>query len=358
MDVVVIGAGLSGLVAAVCLREAGADVQLIEAGTRIGGRIQALRDPKTDSALADLGPTWVWPKYQPVVDHWLGALGLETFDQFNDGDAVIAGYGPAARRQPLPGQDGMVRIVGGPSAIIDRLARRLDPARLRVATAVTGLVEDGSKAVRIHLQTGETIDTQNVVLAIPLRVAATSLHMPWAHSDLTDLMRRTPTWMSTHAKAVALYDRPFWREAGLSGRIASRTGPLVEAHDHSGRDDDPAAIFGFVGWPPHLRQQDPEGLKQAILTQLTECLGPAARQPRQLVVQDWATNPHIVTDLDIAGPAQHPDIGPESLRQAQLDGRVRFTVSEVSQVSPGLIEGALAAGETAAAGFISNGSSG
>ena len=46
LDIVVIGAGLSGLTAAATLREAGASVQVIEAGTLIGGRIHALRNPQ------------------------------------------------------------------------------------------------------------------------------------------------------------------------------------------------------------------------------------------------------------------------------------------------------------------------
>lgn len=67
MDVVITGAGLSGLTTAAMLREAGANVRVLEADTQIGGRIRALRDPVSDSAVGDLGPTWVWPKHQPVV---------------------------------------------------------------------------------------------------------------------------------------------------------------------------------------------------------------------------------------------------------------------------------------------------
>jgi monoamine oxidase len=98
VDVVVIGAGLSGLTAAALLRKAGANVQIVEADRLIGGRIRAVRDPVSNRALADLGPTWVWPKYQPVAARWLDRLGIATFEQFNGGDAVITGYGPA----PLP----------------------------------------------------------------------------------------------------------------------------------------------------------------------------------------------------------------------------------------------------------------
>lgn len=355
LDVVIIGGGLSGLTAAAVLCEAGANVQLLEADALLGGRIQALRDPQSHQVLADLGPTWVWPKYQPVVANWVETLGLVTLDQFNEGDAVIQGYGPERMRQPLPGQDGIVRLVGGPTAFVDALKGRIDDNRIRTSTPVVGISDDASEHARIQLASGETITAKNVVVAVPLRVAGSNLQMPWAPPALLDAMRRTPTWMSTHAKAVALYNRPFWREAGLAGRIASRTGPLVEAHDHSGIDGTPAAIFGFVGWPPDVRQRDPEGLRKAILSQLTECFGPEAGRPTRFVVQDWAINPHIVTDMDITEPANHPNVGPAILREAHLDGSVRFAVSEASGVSPGLIEGALAAGERAALEIIEAG---
>ena len=89
--------------------------------------------------------------------------------------------------------------------------------------------------------------------------------------------------------------------------------------------------------------------------QLTECFGEDAAHPTVFVLQDWATNPCIVTELDMSQPSGHPEIGPSVLRQPYLDGRVRFAVSEVSEVSPGLIEGALAAGEQAALALLGNG---
>jgi monoamine oxidase len=348
LDIVVIGAGLSGLAAAATLREAGARVKLIEADTKIGGRIRALRDASSKRVLADLGPTWVWPKYQPVATRWLEKLGVGTFEQFNEGDAVVTGYGPTPIRQHLPGQDGMVRIVGGPTALIDALASRIGEENIRTSASVTRVSNDGPNHMAVHLDTDEIITAHYVIVSVPLRVAAMTMHLPWAPQALIDAMRVTPTWMGTHAKAVALYERPFWRNAGLSGRIASRVGPLVEAHDHSGIEGTSAAIFGFVGWSPDQRRNDPEGLRQAILDQLSECFGKAAAHPLELVVQDWAMNPRIVTDLDVSQPADHPVVGPPILRQPHLDGRIRFAVSEASDLSPGLIEGALAIGENVA----------
>ena len=354
MDVVVVGAGLSGLTAASLLLEAGINVRLVEAGKEIGGRIRSLRDPTSGRALADLGSTWVWPKYQPVVARWIDALRVETFEQFNDGDAIILGYGPEPIRQPLPGQHGMVRLAGGPTALIDALAKQIGLNNIRCSTPVTGLFEYGPKRISVQLGSGEILPADKVIVAVPLRVAVTTLDLSWAPQPLINAMRETPTWMSTHAKAVALYERPFWRSSGLSGRIASRNGPLVEADDHTGIDGAPAAIFGFVGWPPVVRQEDPEGLRQAVLMQLTECFGEDAAHPTNFVLQDWATNPHIVTELDISQPSSHPEIGLSVLRQPHMGGSVWFAVSEASDVSPGLIEGALAAGERAALSVLRN----
>ncbi len=348
LDVLVIGAGLSGMTAAHVLRERGADVLLIEADAQVGGRIRSLRDQRTNRTLADLGPTWVWPKYQPTFAKWANSLGIETFEQFNQGDAVVHGYSPKPIRQTLPGQDGITRVVGGPTSLIKALCKPMDPACIRTATNVTGIREGTAKKVSVHIDTGEKIEADHVVISVPLRIAAANLEMPWASPELLDAMRRAPTWMSTHAKAVVIYNKPFWRNRGLAGRIVSRTGPLVEAHDHSGVDGTPAAIFGFVGWSPAIRQSDPERLRKAILRQLVECFGQAAAKPEEFFIQDWAKNRKIVSDLDLSEPASHPNVGPEVLRQAHLGGSVRFSVSETSKISPGLIEGALAAGEQTA----------
>ena len=56
--------------------------------------------------------------------------------------------------------------------------------------------------------------------------------------------------------------------------------------------------------------------------------------------------------LDLAQPVHHPDVGPDNLREKYLDGRGQFAVSEVSERSPGLIEGALAIGESTAFDFL------
>ncbi len=352
-DVIVIGAGLSGLVATTLLVDQGCSVLLLEASDRVGGRIRSLRDAVTGDVLGDLGPTWVWPPYQPVAVEWLQRLGLGTFPQFEVGNAVFD-HGPShpVQVQTVPGQHGIARISGGPVALIDALAAKLPAGVLQTGSGVTTVRATG-EGVAVAAS-GDIYSSDRLIVAAPLRVAESSIAWsPALRDDLVGAMQQTPTWMSVHAKALVVYPSAFWRDAGLSGRIASRAGPLVEAHDVSGEAGTPAAVFGFVGWPHEMRLANRDGLETEILAQLVRCFGEAAARPTHIHVEDWAANKFVCSPRDRAEPMSHPDTGPAVLRQAHMNGRMVFAVAETSEISPGLIEGALVSGMRAA-GQVSN----
>ena len=349
-DVVVVGAGIAGLTAAVCLHRAGVSVRVLEGADRIGGRVQAVRDA-TGQPVADLGPTWVWPRWQPVAAAWLSRLGLATFAQHDDGDWVLDGWGPAPRRHPIPGQDGIARIKGGPSAAVDALAAHLPAGSITTGARVDAVASVPGGLVVRHGDQAVTAD--RVILATPLRVTADRILLDGIAPDVLALTQDTPTWMAQSAKAVALYRAPFWRDAGLSGRIASRLGPLAEAHDHTPAGAGIGAVFGFVGLDPAVRRADPAGLRAAIVTQLGRCLGPQGAHPEALHIMDWSEAALICGARDLTDPPRHPDVGPDILRAWHLSGRLRFAVSETADLSPGLIEGAFAAGEAAARAVLS-----
>ena len=126
VDTAIIGAGLSGLASAVLLSEAGKNICILEARHVAGGRIRSVFDETNTHYLADLGPTWVWPNYQPVVTEWIKKLDLKVFPQFDTGNAILD-YGPdhEAEARFLPGQDGNMRIEGGSQALINRMVSLL-----------------------------------------------------------------------------------------------------------------------------------------------------------------------------------------------------------------------------------------
>lgn len=91
---VVVGAGMAGLSAARTLRRGGADVVVVEARGRAGGRV--VNHVFDDGVTVEVGGQWVGP----TQDHVLGLideLGLETFASYDHGDSVVSIDGEVKR---------------------------------------------------------------------------------------------------------------------------------------------------------------------------------------------------------------------------------------------------------------------
>lgn len=83
-DIVIIGAGASGLTAATELRKAGLTVAVLEARDRVGGRLWT---DDIDGAMLEIGGQWVSPD-QDALKETIAELGLETFARYRTGENV------------------------------------------------------------------------------------------------------------------------------------------------------------------------------------------------------------------------------------------------------------------------------
>jgi len=92
-DVVIIGAGASGLTAATDLKKAGLTVAVLEARDRVGGRLWT---DDIDGATLEIGGQWVSPDQDALIDT-LAELGLETYSRYREGINVYLGEGGERR---------------------------------------------------------------------------------------------------------------------------------------------------------------------------------------------------------------------------------------------------------------------
>ena len=85
-DVVIIGAGPSGLTAAYRLQQAGHTVAVLEARERVGGRTW---NNHIDGAFLEIGGQWISPD-QTVLTELVEELGLKTFSRYREGENLYA----------------------------------------------------------------------------------------------------------------------------------------------------------------------------------------------------------------------------------------------------------------------------
>jgi monoamine oxidase len=356
--IAIVGGGLAGLVGAFRLQQQGVrDVVLFEARATVGGRILSVDalGSHVDTALPaldrfDLGPSWFWPAMQVQLDRLVTELGLECFQQHEDGDLLVerSAQQPPQRMRGYASDPPSMRLAGGTGALVAALHARLDATVVRTGQTVRRL-RCGSTHVELTVDEGAgeatTWNVERVLLAMPPRLAATRLQFdPPLPPDLARRWQDTPTWMAPHAKYVAVYDTPFWREQGLCGGARSGAGPMGEIHDLS-MPGGHAALFGFLGVPAQVRHQvSDEVLRTHCRAQLARLFGERAHTPLGDALKDWAADPLTATDDDQDGAGHHAAAPPCSADGA-WQGRLIGIGSEWSAQFPGYLAGAVDAAE-------------
>lgn len=126
VDTVVVGAGLSGLVAAHTLVRSGRSVRVLEAGDAVGGRV---RSGLVAGQQAEFGGEWIGPHHRHALRladelgvkvRRAGQLGLPV--RWQDGEKTTVGRVP-----PLPAREKLALLRA--CWKLNQLARRVDPVR-------------------------------------------------------------------------------------------------------------------------------------------------------------------------------------------------------------------------------------
>jgi monoamine oxidase len=293
-------------------------------------------------------------------------LGLQSFEQHDSGNVLVVDPpGHSARIAPISSvHEGARRLVGGMATLVEALAGRLPADCVHLDHALAAVVrrDEGLELHFVHHDKTAVVHAHRVVLAMPPRLIAEQVRFEPALDDRRlEVMLDTPTWMAAHAKAILLYDRATWRDAGQSGSAFVRhdravLGEIFDASDATGAV---AALGGFVALRPALRRHFGPSLRALMRRQVSLVFGEPLEE-REHVYQDWATEPRTRSRRDLTEPVPNPrDVayGAVELTCSKWDHRLYFGGSETAAQGGGHIEGALQAARRIAAEIRAQGPS-
>jgi monoamine oxidase len=149
-------------------------------------------------------------------------------------------------------------------------------------------------------------------------------------------------------KCMAVYDRPFWRERGLSGQLTSTRGPVSVGFDNSPPDGTPGVLLAFLeGRAARAGAALDDGARREIvLDSLARAFGPEAKRPQHYVDKAW---PNDQWSRGCYGGFMPPgawlDHG-EALRTPI--GPIHWAGAETAAVWNGYMDGAVSSGRRAA----------
>ncbi len=337
MHVTILGAGLAGLTTAYLLKQEGADVTVLEARDRPGGRIWT--KTLAGATRVEAGATWFGAKHEHLV-RLLEALDVGYFPQATEGISLFEtmSFVPPQKFYIPQSEPPSYRIQGGSSALIHTLATQISAVPLHLNTPVTALTITDNGAT-LQAADGRTFETEAVVVTLPPRLFAHTVSVtPALPEDWRDVATQTHTWMSDAIKFFVAYASKFWADQQYSGTVFSQAGLIPEMYDHSNAEDTTYALKGFLADRAYGLSY--EQRQAAVLKQLAAYFGPAAADCLAYGDALWRNDPYTrVPDLDGLPPHQHN--GHPMLREPLFGGRLFLAGSETADAFPGYMDGAV-----------------
>ena len=334
--IIIVGAGLSGLTLSYWLSKRNIESIILEASSRIGGRIQTKKG-KLDTPL-ELGATWFSDVHSNLIS-LIEELQLDKYPQFSSGKSLFQtkSFEPAQQFFVPETDRPSYRLVGGTQKLIETLAEKISSSSIMLNSKVISIKDEVNKLL-VETSNGDKISADKVVLCLPPQVIHSEIQFsPALPKVLSDVLPNVQTWMAGSIKFVMEYKRPFWRENGYSGMLYSHSGIVVEMYDHTNFEEHKFGFTGFLN--DGFSSFTEEERKEFVIKQLVELLGDE-------VLNFISYKDKIWTDEYTLGKNQiiqrrHQNNGHPLLQNSYFDHKLYFAGTETSQDFSGYMEGAV-----------------
>ena len=335
LDVIIIGAGLTGLTLARLLVDNGQNVLVLEARDRVGGRIHT--HTTSDGAEVEMGATWFFPHFNNLHKS-MKSMNLGLMEQYMKGYTLQEGSaGSTPRKFYEGGSSDMFRIKGGTSNLVTTLYNKIGHDKVELSQIVKEIKKiDGG----VEVVTKDSCFTaKRLVTTIPPQLLAHTVQFnPPLPNEVKQVISNTHTWMGGSMKGAITYAKPFWKEAGNSGALYSYAGPFVQMYDQTSTDGKRFALVGFMD--EKISSLPYEERKKKVTDQLVRVFGNEAREPIDYKDTYWADE-EFTMPKNAGRLSAHKNNGHQVYRTPHLGGTVYIAGTETSSQAGGYMEGAI-----------------
>ena len=242
------------------------------------------------------------------------------------------------------------RVVGGSQLIALRIADELGMGVVQLDAPVRAILhgEPGVIATADRLE----VSARRAIIAIPPTLAGRIAYGPPLPAVRDGLSQRMA--QGSVVKCMAIYERPFWRERGLSGAVTSVSGPFSVGFDNSPPDGSPGILLGFLEGAAARRHADlPQSERRRVVADcFSRLFGREAADPVGYVDRAWGADEWSRGCYGgFMAPGAWTDHG-AALRQPV--GPLHWAGAETATVWNGYMDGAVGSGEDAAAAVLEN----
>jgi monoamine oxidase len=228
--VLVLGAGMAGLVAGYELSKLGHDVTILEARTRPGGRVHTLREPFSDGLYAEEGAARI-PDDHDLTHKYVKEFALQLepfyprrlsalrFDRGRREEVPIDGFTDAMGRnfgEELGGNPERWHKIRGGSDLLPRAFAEKLAGKIQYGAPIVRIEQDANQARVVFLKDGrhETLAADNVLCTIPFSVLR-NIELPALSARKQDIIKRVR--YDAVSRVYLQTKNRFWEDKGLNG---------------------------------------------------------------------------------------------------------------------------------------------
>jgi monoamine oxidase len=235
------------------------------------------------------------------------------------------------------------RFQGGSQLIPLKIASDLGRSVV-LSSPVRRIVQSGGDVQVISDKV--TVNAKKVIVAIPPTLAGRIDYSPDLPTERDQFMQRVP--QGSLIKAGAVYDKPWWRDKGLTGSSVSTDGLVSATFDDSPEDASLGVLFGFIGGDKarQFNTMAPNDRHSQVLAEFSTLFGTEAGSPQRYFETNWTAEPWSRgCPVALYGPGTLTAYGP-ALRKPV--GNIHWAGTETSNYWNGYMDGAVRSGDRAA----------